>query len=45
MVARVLRRGWEWFDSRMPSARQEWLKHAAAYYAPKNFNFWYYFGA
>src|SRR5881394_3134762 len=45
MVARVLRRGWEWFDSRMPSARQEWLKHAAAYYAPKNFNFWYYFGS
>src|SRR5881394_1866751 len=36
---------WEWFDSRMPSARQEWLKHAAAYYAPKNFNFWYYFGS
>src|SRR5690349_25139618 len=29
----------------MPSARQEWLKHAAAYYAPKNFNFWYYFGS
>src|SRR5262249_36244545 len=44
MVA-LLRRGWEWFDSRMPSARIEWIKHAAGYYAPKNFNFWYYFGS
>src|SRR5438105_1951408 len=29
----------------MPSLKQEWLKHAAAYYAPKNFNFWYFFGS
>ena len=35
---------WEWFDARMPSVAQEWRKHAAEYYAPKNFNFWYYFG-
>jgi len=35
---------WEWFDSRMPSVAEEWRKHAAEYYAPKNFNFWYYFG-
>ena len=41
MVARL----WQWFDSRMPSVGQEWRKHAAEYYAPKNFNFWYYFGA
>jgi ubiquinol-cytochrome c reductase cytochrome b subunit len=25
--------------------REEWRKHAAEYYAPKNFNFWYYFGS
>jgi hypothetical protein len=25
--------------------RSEWRKHAAEYYAPKNFNFWYYFGS
>jgi ubiquinol-cytochrome c reductase cytochrome b subunit len=41
MVARL----WQWFDSRMPSVGEEWRKHAAEYYAPKNFNFWYYFGA
>ena len=35
---------WDWFDSRMPSVAEEWRKHAAGYYAPKNFNFWYYFG-
>ena len=36
---------WNWFDSRMPSVASEWKKHAAEYYAPKNFNFWYYFGS
>ena len=36
---------WSWFDSRMPSVASEWRKHAAEYYAPKNFNFWYYFGS
>src|SRR5213082_1362362 len=41
MAARL----WSWVDSRMPSLKQEWLKHAAAYYAPKNFNFWYFFGS
>jgi ubiquinol-cytochrome c reductase cytochrome b subunit len=36
---------WDWFDSRMPTVAAEWRKHASEYYAPKNFNFWYYFGA
>src|SRR5438093_7165820 len=36
---------WSWIDSRMPSLKEEWRKHAAEYYAPKNFNFWYYFGS
>lgn len=36
---------WDWFDARMPTVGEEWRKHAAEYYAPKNFNFWYYFGA
>jgi ubiquinol-cytochrome c reductase cytochrome b subunit len=36
---------WDWFDSRMPTVGEEWRKHASEYYAPKNFNFWYYFGA
>src|SRR5260221_8679937 len=41
MVARL----WHWFDSRMPTVASEWRKHASEYYAPKNFNFWYYFGS
>jgi ubiquinol-cytochrome c reductase cytochrome b subunit len=41
MVARL----WQWFDARMPSVASEWRKHAAEYYAPKNFNFWYFFGS
>ncbi|MEK6242857.1 MAG: cytochrome bc complex cytochrome b subunit [Pseudomonadota bacterium] len=36
---------WDWFDSRMPSVAEEFRKHMAEYYAPKNFNFWYFFGA
>ena len=36
---------WDWFDARMPTVGEEWRKHASEYYAPKNFNFWYYFGA
>src|SRR6185369_14947631 len=36
---------WDWFDARMPSVGEEFRKHAAEYYAPKNFNFWYFFGA
>jgi len=33
-----------WFDSRMPTLKREWNRHMAEYYAPKNFNFWYFFG-
>ena len=36
---------WGWFDSRMPSVAEQWRIHASQYYAPKNFNFWYYFGS
>ena len=36
---------WGWFDARMPSAAEQWRIHASEYYAPKNFNFWYFFGA
>src|SRR3970040_859998 len=35
---------WEWFDARMPSVAEEWRKHAAEYYAPKNLHFLSYFG-
>jgi ubiquinol-cytochrome c reductase cytochrome b subunit len=34
----------EWVDARFPLT-ELWNEHAAKYYAPKNFNFWYYFGS
>ncbi|MEX1080556.1 MAG: cytochrome bc complex cytochrome b subunit [Halofilum sp. (in: g-proteobacteria)] len=33
-----------WIDDRFPLSRM-WREHASEYYAPKNFNFWYYFGS
>ena len=36
---------WQWIDARMPTLGQEYRKHLSEYYAPKNFNFWYYFGS
>lgn len=33
-----------WVDRRMPVTKV-WNEHLAEYYAPKNFNFWYYFGS
>jgi ubiquinol-cytochrome c reductase cytochrome b subunit len=33
-----------WINARYPLAKM-WNEHAAQYYAPKNFNFWYYFGS
>ena len=33
-----------WIDARFPLSRL-WREHLAEYYAPKNFNFWYYFGS
>lgn len=32
-----------WIDARLPIMRA-WDTHMGKYYAPKNFNFWYYFG-
>ena len=33
-----------WIDARFPLTKL-WNEHLAQYYAPKNFNFWYYFGS
>jgi len=33
-----------WIDDRFP-ATQLWKEHISEYYAPKNFNFWYFFGS
>src|SRR5574343_547935 len=34
----------EWLDARFP-ATSLWKGHLSEYYAPKNFNFWYFFGS
>lgn len=34
---------WGWVDERLPVQRA-WDTHMGSYYAPKNFNFWYFFG-
>jgi len=33
-----------WVDARFPATKM-WKEHLSEYYAPKNFNFWYYFGS
>ena len=33
-----------WVDARFPLSKL-WKEHLSEYYAPKNFNFWYYFGS
>src|SRR5512139_2872769 len=34
-----------WFENRFPTAFDEYKKHMSEYYAPKNFNVWYFFGS
>jgi ubiquinol-cytochrome c reductase cytochrome b subunit len=43
-------RGWlgglmAWVQERAPSLDVQYRKHLSEYYAPKNFNIWYYFGS
>ena len=33
-----------WIDDRFPATAM-WEDHLSKYYAPKNFNFWYFFGS
>ncbi len=40
----ILTASLEWVDARFPLSKM-WNEHLAQYYAPKNFNFWYYFGS
>jgi ubiquinol-cytochrome c reductase cytochrome b subunit len=37
-------RALNWIDNRFPLSAL-WNEHLARYYAPKNFNFWYFFGS
>jgi ubiquinol-cytochrome c reductase cytochrome b subunit len=34
-----------WLENRFPTAFIEYKKHMSEYYAPKNFNVWYFFGS
>ena len=34
-----------WFGNRFPTAGAAYRDHLSEYYAPKNFNFWYFFGS
>lgn len=34
----------DWIDARFPLT-STWKAHVSEYYAPKNFNFWYFFGS
>ena len=34
-----------WMENRFPTAFEAYRVHMSEYYAPKNFNFWYFFGA
>ncbi len=43
-VIRLLSALLEWVDARFPLLKL-WNDHLAKYYAPKNFNFWYFFGS
>src|SRR3546814_4387869 len=35
----------DWFNQRTPGLVPAYKKHMSEYYAPKNFNIWYYFGS
>jgi ubiquinol-cytochrome c reductase cytochrome b subunit len=34
----------DWVNDRFPAGKM-WKEHLSEYYAPKNFNFWYFFGS
>ena len=44
MVMNMLKALMGWVDARFPATKL-WDEHLAKYYAPKNFNFWYFFGS
>jgi ubiquinol-cytochrome c reductase cytochrome b subunit len=43
-VSDKAKQGLEWVDERFPLSFL-WKTHLSEYYAPKNFNFWYFFGS
>jgi len=45
IFTRTANNTWDWFTERAPGFMPMYRKHMTEYYAPKNFNFWYYFGS
>jgi ubiquinol-cytochrome c reductase cytochrome b subunit len=44
LLERAINGGMGWINERAPALMPVYRKHMSEYYAPKNFNFWYYFG-
>ena len=44
-LVRAMNGGAAWVNERAPGLMPVYRKHMTEYYAPKNFNLWYYFGA
>ncbi len=44
-LVRAMNGGMDWVNERAPGMMPAYRKHMSEYYAPKNFNFWYFFGA
>jgi ubiquinol-cytochrome c reductase cytochrome b subunit len=45
VVERTVNNVTAWFNERTPGLMPAYKKHMTEYYAPKNFNLWYYFGS
>ena len=45
VIERAVTGGIAWVEERAPGLMPFYRKHMSEYYAPKNFNLWYYFGA
>lgn len=43
-MIKILMNTLAWVDARFPLGKM-WREHMSEYYAPKNFNFWYFFGS
>jgi len=44
MMGKTMTNFLAWIDARFPLTKM-WEEHLSKYYAPKNFNFWYFFGS
>ena len=45
VITRTACNVWDWVNERAPAMMPMYRKHMSEYYAPKNFNVWYYFGS